>query len=114
MRTSTTLFGAKNIGFFEIYGVSSQTRGREVEPVRTRAWFCAYVFYGRPLKKVALSICIVESGMDKTGLVEIARQVVCADQAPVKILFFFSSNLPYFNCVIFSDLSVTSNVIFGI
>jgi len=35
MRTST-LFGAKNIGFFEIYGVSARTRGG-VEPVRT---FC--------------------------------------------------------------------------
>jgi len=34
MRTSA-LFGAKNFGFFEIYGVSS--RIREVEPVRT---FC--------------------------------------------------------------------------
>jgi len=27
------LFGAKHIGFFEIYGVSARTR--EVEPVRT-------------------------------------------------------------------------------
>jgi len=30
MRTS-----AKNIGFFEIYGVSARTRGERVEPVRT-------------------------------------------------------------------------------
>jgi len=32
MRTSS-LFGAKNFGFFETYGVSAWTRG--VEPVRT-------------------------------------------------------------------------------
>jgi len=36
-RWTSALFGAKIIGFFEIYGVSSQTRG--VEPVRT--------FYGQ-------------------------------------------------------------------
>jgi len=34
MRTSA-LFGAKNIGFFEIYGVSARTRKEGVEPVRT-------------------------------------------------------------------------------
>jgi len=34
MRTST-LFGAKNFGFFEIYGVSAWTRGEGVKPVRT-------------------------------------------------------------------------------
>jgi len=34
MRTSV-LFGAKNLGFFEIYGGSTRTKG--VEPVRT---FC--------------------------------------------------------------------------
>jgi len=33
MRTSA-LFGAENLRFFEIYGVSARTRG--VEPVRTR------------------------------------------------------------------------------
>jgi len=32
---TSTLFGAKNIGFFEIYGVSARTRGEGVEPVRT-------------------------------------------------------------------------------
>jgi len=36
MRTSA-LFGVKNFGFSKIYGVSAQTRGRGVEPVRT---FC--------------------------------------------------------------------------
>jgi len=36
MRTSA-LFGAKNFGFFEIYGVFARTRGEGVEPVRT---FC--------------------------------------------------------------------------
>jgi len=36
MQTSAR-FGAKNNGFFEIYGVSARTGGREVEPVRT---FC--------------------------------------------------------------------------
>jgi len=30
-------FGARDFGFFEIYGVSERTRGRRVEPVRT---FC--------------------------------------------------------------------------
>jgi len=35
------LFGAKNFGFFEIYGVSAQTKGRGVEPVRT---FCGFDF----------------------------------------------------------------------
>jgi len=34
MRTSS-LFGAKNFRFFEIYCVSARTRGRGVEPVRT-------------------------------------------------------------------------------
>jgi len=33
MRMSA-LFSAKNIGFFEIYGVSALTRGRGFEPVR--------------------------------------------------------------------------------
>jgi len=31
---TSTLFGAKNFGFFKIYGVSVQTRGERVEPVR--------------------------------------------------------------------------------
>jgi len=35
MRTSA-LFGAKNFGFFKIYGVSARTGGKGVEPVRTR------------------------------------------------------------------------------
>jgi len=35
MRTST-LYGAKIFGFFEIYGVSAWTRG--IEPVRTRGF----------------------------------------------------------------------------
>jgi len=34
MRTFA-LFSAKDLGFFEIYGVSARTRGREGEPVRT-------------------------------------------------------------------------------
>jgi len=45
MRTSA-LFGAKNFGFFEIYGVSTRTREEGVNFSR----FCADVFYGRPLK----------------------------------------------------------------
>jgi len=32
----STLFGAKEFGLFEIYGVSARTRGRNVELVRTR------------------------------------------------------------------------------
>jgi len=58
MRTSA-LFGAKNLGFFKIYGVSA--RGSGVEPVRTKgegkvnfSRFCADVFYGRPLRKSIL------------------------------------------------------------
>jgi len=57
MRTSAP-FGAKNIEFFEIYGVSARTKW-EVEPVLTFfgqggegvnfSRFCADVFYGRPL-----------------------------------------------------------------
>jgi len=33
---TSALLGAKNIGLFEIYGVSARTRGEGVEPVRTR------------------------------------------------------------------------------
>jgi len=57
MRTSA-LFGTKNLGFFEIYGMFAWTRGEGVEPVRTFCGqggrrvnflrFCAD-FYGRPL-----------------------------------------------------------------
>jgi len=58
MRTSA-LFGAINLGFFEIYDVSAQTRGEGVKPVRSFfgqggggvnfSRFCADVFYGRSL-----------------------------------------------------------------
>jgi len=58
MRTYA-LFGAKNVGFFAIYGVSARTiRGGGVEPVRTFSdkgggvnfsRFCVDVFYERPL-----------------------------------------------------------------
>jgi len=50
-------FGAKTFGFFEIYGVSSRTRGEGIKPVRTFCGqgegvnfsrFCADIFYGRP------------------------------------------------------------------
>jgi len=34
---TSAIFGAKNLGFFEIYVVSSRTRGERVEPVRA---FC--------------------------------------------------------------------------
>jgi len=46
-------FWCKNLKFFEIYGVSAQTRG--VKPVRTRGRrvnflrYCGDFFYGRPL-----------------------------------------------------------------
>jgi len=48
----SALFGAKTIGFFEIYVVSARTGG--VEPVRTTegvhfSRFCADVLYGQPL-----------------------------------------------------------------
>jgi len=47
MRTSA-LFGTKNTGVFEIYGVSTRTRGKGVNFSR----FCADVlFYGRSLIK---------------------------------------------------------------
>jgi len=45
MRTSA-LFDAKNIKFFEIYGVPARTKEEGVNFSR----FCADVFYGRPLK----------------------------------------------------------------
>jgi len=48
MRTSA-FFGAKTFGFFKILSVSARTRGEGVNFSR----FCADVFYGRPLNKVA-------------------------------------------------------------
>jgi len=64
MRTSA-LFGAKNIEFFKIYGVSARTRG--AVPVRTFfgqgginfLQFCADVLYGCPL--ITIHVCIVQS-----------------------------------------------------
>jgi len=56
MRTSA-LFGEKNFGYFEIYGVSARTRGIGVEPVRTFceqgggvnfSRFCANVLWTAP------------------------------------------------------------------
>jgi len=52
---ASALFGEKNFGFFEIYGVSAWTWGVRVEPVRTffgqggGGQFFADVLYGRPL-----------------------------------------------------------------
>jgi len=54
------IFGEKNLGFFEIYCMSTQTRGEEVSQCGHFAdkWggqgvnffrFCANVLYGRPL-----------------------------------------------------------------
>jgi len=63
---TSALFNAKNIGFFEIYGMSA--RAREVEPVQTFfgqgggvnfSRFCADVLYGRPLTKINLVILII-------------------------------------------------------
>jgi len=54
MRTSA-LFGAKHIGFLQVYGVFARIRGgrEEVEPVRTEGVrFCADVLYGRPQIKI--------------------------------------------------------------
>jgi len=54
MRTST-LFDAKNFGFFEIFGVSAWTRGRgcasaDILWIRGNfSRFCADVLYGWPL-----------------------------------------------------------------
>jgi len=55
-------FWRKNLGFFEIYGVSAAIKGREgwssMDILRTRgegvnfSRFCADVFYGRPLNKI--------------------------------------------------------------
>jgi len=45
----SALFGAKIIGFFEIYGVSARTGGEGVNFSR----FCADVFYGRPLTDIS-------------------------------------------------------------
>jgi len=62
MRTSA-LFGAKNSGFFEIYGVSARTSG--VEPVQTFFGggsvflrFCANVLNGRPLTRIR-DVCLL-------------------------------------------------------
>jgi len=59
MRTSE-LFCAKNLGFFEIYGVSARTRAdwasAEILQTRVRvvnfSRFCADVFYGRSIKNI--------------------------------------------------------------
>jgi len=54
MRTSTP-FGAKNVGFYEIYFVSARTRwGGGGEPVQTRGrgQFCADPFMDGPLLSV--------------------------------------------------------------
>jgi len=61
MQTST-LFGVKNSGFFEVYGVFARTKGRGGGgAVRTRrgeevklSRFCADVFSGRPVKIFAV------------------------------------------------------------
>jgi len=53
MRTSL-LFGAKNFGFFEIYGVSARTRGFSQGGQgwgQFFLWFCVDVFHGWPLTK---------------------------------------------------------------
>jgi len=42
---TSALFGAKNFGFFEIYGESARTRGEGVN----FSGFYAVVFYGWPL-----------------------------------------------------------------
>jgi len=50
---TSALFGAKNFGVFEFYGVFPQTRG-ESEPLRITgeevnfSRFCADIFYGSP------------------------------------------------------------------
>jgi len=59
MRTSA--LGAKNLGWYEIYGSSARSKGRAVEPVRTFFReagresvfldFFADVLYGRPLAR---------------------------------------------------------------
>jgi len=63
MRTCA-VFGVKYFGFFKIYGVSTRTKGRRVEPEWTFceqgvggeevnfSRFCVDVLYGRPLRKL--------------------------------------------------------------
>jgi len=52
MRTSA-LFGAKDLGLYEIYSLSAQTRGLSQcgQGVGQFSQFCAGVFYGWPLMK---------------------------------------------------------------
>jgi len=64
MRTSA-IFGAKNVGFFEIYGVSARKREKKSKISADILWtrggvnfsrFCADVLYGRPLISVLRKI----------------------------------------------------------
>jgi len=74
MQTSI-LFDGKNIGFFEIYGVSTRTRG--VEAVRTFygqgggvkffAILCG-LLYGRPLSKILKPVNIFQEMFNCTIL----------------------------------------------
>jgi len=77
MRTSS-LFGAKHLEFFKIYGVSARTREEGFEAVRTFfgqggregvnfSRFCADIFYGRPLTKSAPINGFVKATLSKNG-----------------------------------------------
>jgi len=62
---TSALFDAKNIGFFEIYGLSARTRGLSQyghfsdkwEGVSIFSRFCADVLYGRPLIRIFRNFC---------------------------------------------------------
>jgi len=74
MRTSE-LFSAKNLGFFEIYGVSAQTRGLRqcghfADERESFFRFCADVFYGWPLICILFSFKIMHFDKRKSTTVQ--------------------------------------------
>jgi len=83
MRTST-LFGAKNSGFFEIYCVSARTREEGVAPEQTRGerWTIFANLCGRPLWTVDGPLCLKYPLLGlKSRLVYIHRRIVSRTQA---------------------------------
>jgi len=87
MQTSA-LFGAKNIGFFEIYGESAQRKGvgggrASAYVLRKRVGginfsrFSADVFYGRPLIKIRFEISLLMIFWDSASfnLTQILRRI---------------------------------------
>jgi len=71
MRTSA-LYGAKNFGFFEIYGMSARTRGKEVN----FSLILCPLFYGRApnhtRRIIRQALCyVVLSTLERTNLLHL-------------------------------------------